>query len=189
MVAPFRLSANVTQLCALADSGSSGTLWWPKSLAQWPPGGCQEPTRRPSTPSHVRSVVPARPSCPAPSPPQMIFHTFLRNSPSSPGPPSHLPPPIVDWMEERVKVFADTKLALANVAMLAHPLPNRPHYGRIRLCCRWGARAVCRRHLAAPRLLQPAAPIGSSSVSSWLCVTSVFCWREAHSRPLWTISH
>ena len=28
--------------------------------------------------------------------------------------------------EERVKAFADTKLVLANTAMLAHPLPNAP---------------------------------------------------------------
>ena len=33
---------------------------------------------------------------------------------------------VVDCTEERVKAFADTKLALANAAMLAHPLPKAP---------------------------------------------------------------
>ncbi|KAG7456393.1 Retrovirus-related Pol poly from transposon [Solea senegalensis] len=32
----------------------------------------------------------------------------------------------VDWSEEREKAFADTKAALANASMLAHPSPTAP---------------------------------------------------------------
>ncbi|KAJ8387978.1 hypothetical protein AAFF_G00147690 [Aldrovandia affinis] len=64
----------------------------------------------------------------------------------------------IEWTAEREGAFKDTKAALAQAAMLAHPSHTAPiaittDASRLRRGC--GVRAMGGRGLAAPRLLQP----------------------------------